>query len=211
MELLDNNHMKNIQNILQQIGERIEGNLICDKTPSNYIIHETIDKIRNLQYLCKGKKKICEIGINACHSLLIMLLENPHADYLLFDLNLHQYTDPCLQYIKAAFPDTKIQVIYGNSIETLTKYVNDHPEELKSFDFCHIDGGHTDDIFTVDYNNIKELTNNDSIIIFDDYNFPDIFNFIDKKIKEGEIAQHDDPNIHKTNCHFIYNYVRKIT
>ena len=36
MELLENNHMQNIQNILQQIGETIEGNLICDKTPSNY-------------------------------------------------------------------------------------------------------------------------------------------------------------------------------
>ena len=139
---------------------------------------------------------------------VIMLLENPDADYLLFDLNLHQYTDPCLQYIRTAFPNTKIQVIYGDSIETVTKYINDHPEELKSFDLCHIDGGHTEDIFSVDYSNIKELTNEASIIIFDDYDYDPIRNFIDKKVSDNEIIEYSGAGIKKTDRHFVYYYYK---
>jgi hypothetical protein len=209
MELLENTHVKNIQNILEIVGERIEGNLVCDKIPSNYIIHETIDKIRNLQYLCKGKKKICEIGINACHSLLIMLLENPDADYLLFDLNNHRYTEPCLKYIRNSFPNTKISVVYGNSIETITKYVMDHVDELNTYDLCHIDGGHTEDIFSVDYNNIKQLSKENSIVIFDDYDYGPIRDFVDKKVSNNEIIEYSDVGIKKTDRHFVYYYSRE--
>ena len=87
MNILNNIHILNISNILKSIGEQVEGNYICDKTPDNCIIHENIEKIINLQYLVKDKKKICEIGVNACHSLLLMLFINPTAEYLLFDLN----------------------------------------------------------------------------------------------------------------------------
>ena len=87
MELLQNEHIKKITNILEEVGEQIEGNLICDVKPTNWTIQKNIHKIKNLQYLVKNKKKICEIGVNACHSLLLMLLVNPNADYLLFDLH----------------------------------------------------------------------------------------------------------------------------
>ena len=58
MEIIENNHIKNITNILLEIGERVEGNLICDITPNNWVYEKYILKIRNLQYLCKDKKKI---------------------------------------------------------------------------------------------------------------------------------------------------------
>ena len=60
-----------------------------------------------------------------------MLLENPNAEYLLFDLNNHRYTLPCLQYIQSAFPSTKITAVFGNSVETISKYIFENNDELE--------------------------------------------------------------------------------
>lgn len=61
-DIINNNHIKNITKILNDVGERIEGNLICDIEPENYVISTNKYKIKNLQYLCKNKQKIIEIG-----------------------------------------------------------------------------------------------------------------------------------------------------
>jgi len=132
-----------------------------------------------------------------------MLLINPSAEYLLFDLNNHRYTEPCIDYIKQEFPDTKIMVIYGNSLETVSKYIN---ENNTIYDLFHIDGGHIHDIFSVDYENVKKISNNDSIIIFDDYEYPEIFNFINEKVDNNKIIEVNDDNIIKNKSHFIYSY-----
>ena len=205
-EIIANKHIQAITNILKNIGERIEGNLICDIKPDNYIINRTFKKIKNIQTLAKGKKKIMEIGVNACHSLLLMVMINPTAEYLLFDLNLHKYTEPTINYVKEKFPNTKINIIYGNSVETINKFINDNPSELNTFDLVHLDGGHTEDIFSHDYNNSKKLLKNNGIVVFDDYNYPDIRYFINKKLIEKEIVQYRNTNIIPNNLHFIYQY-----
>src|SRR3990170_5871255 len=146
MDLLNNKHMIKLTSILTEIGERVEGNFICDISPTNYTIHQNLAKIKNLQVLSRGKTKICEIGVNAGHSLLIMLLENPTAHYLLFDLNNHRYTVPCLNYLKESFPSATLNLIVGDSVKTVPQYLCDFPDELHTFDLCHIDGGHTLDV-----------------------------------------------------------------
>jgi len=207
MELLQNEHLIKITNMLQEIGERIEGNLICDIYPNNWVINTNIDKIINLQHICKNKKKIIEIGVNAGHSLLIMLLTNPQAEYLLFDLNYHKYTSPIIEYLKLSFPNTKINIIYGDSVLTIKDYINNNPNEEKTYDMCHLDGGHTIDIFSCDYKNTKKLLNDDGVVIFDDYNYPDIFNFINNKILEKKIIVFNDDNkLKTTNLHCIFKY-----
>lgn len=203
--IINNKHVQNITKILKNLDETIEGNLICDITPDNYVLSRNINKIKNLQYLCKNKKKIIEIGVNACHSLLLMLLINPTAEYLLFDLGNHKYTLPTFNYIKEQFPDTKIKMIFGNSIETISKYIRDNPNYLKSYDLIHLDGGHTEDVFSQDYMNSRKLIRDKGIIIFDDYNMPNIKNFIDGKINQNEIIELNDENIIKNSLHFIYN------
>lgn len=205
--ILNNVHVKNLTKILKDIGERVEGNLICDITPDNYIINKTKSKIKNLQYLCKDKKKIIEIGINGCHSLLLMLLINPNAEYLLFDLGNHKYTLPTLNYIKTHFTDTKINIILGNSVETIPNYIRDNKNELNSFDLIHLDGGHTENIFSHDYMNSKKLIVDKGIVIFDDYNYGNIRKFINRKMKDNEIEELNDTNIIKNRMHFIYSYL----
>jgi hypothetical protein len=203
-EIVNSKHLEAITNILRETGERIEGNLICDIAPDNWIYNHTIDKIKNLQYLCKGKKRIIEIGVNGCHSLLIMLLINPSAEYLLFDLNNHRYTEPALNYIKTSFPNTTINVVFGNSVTTVKKYCQENMH-AEPFDMCHLDGGHTEDVFSHDYANVKDLVKNGTII-FDDYDYPEIRGFINKKLESGEISKYIDTNIIDTNLHFVYHY-----
>ena len=201
---MNNVHIKNITNILLEIGERIEGNLVCDITPTNWVYEHNIHKIKNIQSLCKDKKKIIEIGINACHSLILMLLENPTAEYLLFDLNIHSYTEPVINYVKKSFPTTSITVIYGNSVETISTYIKNHPDELHTYDLIHLDGGHTEDIFSMDYNHSRQLLISHGIVIFDDYDYPEIKKFIDKKIEQKEIIEYT--NVIKNSKHFIYTF-----
>jgi predicted O-methyltransferase YrrM len=207
MELLENKYIEGITKILESVGETVEGNLICDIHPRSWTIEHNITKIKNLQYLCKNKRKIIEIGVNACHSLLLMLLINPDAEYLLFDLNLHKYTNPAIEYIKKEFPNTKINIIYGNSVETINKYIVDNPNQINSYDLIHLDGGHTEDIFSEDYNNSKKLIIDNGVIIFDDYNLSDINNFIYRMLEQKEIVEYTDENIIKNNLHFIYKYL----
>jgi predicted O-methyltransferase YrrM len=207
MDIVDNDYIKGLTKILESVGERIEGNLVCDITPTNWVIHDNIDKIKNLQYLCKNKKKIVEIGVNACHSLLLMLLINPEAEYLLFDLNCHKYTEPAFNYIKSQFPSTKINIIFGDSTKTMHKFIVDNQTELHSYDLIHIDGGHTIDIFSRDYNNSKQLSVNNGIVVFDDYDYHSIYTFIQKMIAQKEIIEYTDSNIIRTRLHFVYTYL----
>jgi predicted O-methyltransferase YrrM len=207
-DIIKNEHMKNITNILTKIGECIEGNLLCDKTPENWTHNEPkcLAKIKNLQTICKDKEKIIEIGVNACHSLMIMLLENPSAEYLLFDLNNHTYTIPVIEYVKKSFPNTKINIFFGNSVQTITKYIEEHSEEVGTYDLCHVDGGHSENVFSVDYENMKKLIKKDGCVVFDDYDYHEIHNFIDRMVGHNEIKQVTE-NLLQTDRHFIYQYV----
>ena len=137
-----------------------------------------------------------------------MLLINPDAEYLLFDLNSHKYTEPAINYIKTAFPKTKINIVYGNSVETINQFILDNPNEKKSYELIHLDGGHTEDIFIHDYNNCKELINENGIVIFDDYDLEQIKSFIHRMIDLNEIIEYNVEEIIKNEFHFIYKYIK---
>ena len=111
--------------------------MFCDINATNWEYERNKDKILNLQCLCRDAKTIIEIGINACHSLLLMLLTNPSAEYLLFDLGIHTYTVPILDYLKNAFLHTKITCIFGDSTRTIPIYLRDNPDKLNRYDLCH--------------------------------------------------------------------------
>ena len=55
--LIENVHVQNISDIIDESHEQVEGNLICDKRARNWNVKRTGNKIKNLQYLCKNKKK----------------------------------------------------------------------------------------------------------------------------------------------------------
>ena len=192
-------HIANIAAILDKLGEQVEGNLICDITSDNYTDEKNESKIQNLLTLAKGKSKICEIGVNAGHSLLLMVSSNPAAEYVLFDLGGHGYTRPCVEYIKNAYPSTKITEIYGDSNLTLRKYTS----ELNSFDLIHIDGGHETHTVVNDFIYTQFLLKKDGVVIFDDYNFGNIKEVVDYYVDRNVITKYD-VDVVDTDLHYIY-------
>lgn len=196
-------HIKNISEIIDNSQERLEGNVYCDIS-SNNIINEFVVKQKNISNLSKNKNKIIEIGFNAGHSLLLMLLENPKAEYLLFDLGIHSYTKPCFEYLKNSFSDTKINIIYGDSIETVKNYINNNPNEKNQFDFIHIDGGHEINILDNDFTNSIELLKNDGLLLIDDTNCEHINNYVINKINSGEITEVISESFIKNKYHRLF-------
>jgi hypothetical protein len=197
-------HFIAIGNIVTKIGEPIEGNFICDQytNPLTFQLEKNKEKIENLQNFSIGKKKICEIGINACHSLLIMLEMAPNAEYHLFDINWHTYTEPCLDYIKSQYPNTKFITYYGDSKFTLLDYIISNT--LYTFDFCHIDGGHELKEVCNDFTYIRYFMKPNSPVIFDDYNLHWIKNFLDKRVEHNEIKY---LKMKPTELHIVYQYL----
>ena len=193
-----------LREILLGIGEQVEGNLFCDIHPDNVLVESNSKKIHNLQHLVKGRKRICEIGVNAGHSLLMMLEANPTAEYVLFDIGTHKYTRPCVEYIQSQFPNTSIRVLYGDSKQTL-------PRCMGEFDFIHVDGGHDMPEVTSDYNESMRLISKEGVIVFDDYsNYSHIQSFLDEKHRTGEIRLYEDSNIQTTNQHLIFTNPLKV-
>lgn len=206
MEIKLSKHFEKIAEILNNIGERVEGNLICDVSSDNIVIERNKAKILNLQYLAKNKRKICEIGINAGHSLLLMVEQNPEAEYLLFDLNNHKYTQPCLDYIKSVYPNTNIKAVFGDSKYTVNDYFNRNVDEMNTFDLVHIDGGHGLQEVISDFESCKRAAEENAIVVFDDYDYTGIKSYIDSKLEENEIQKTIDSNLTETNLHFIFKY-----
>lgn len=196
------NHIVNIANILNTLGERVEGNLICDISSDNFTDEANRSKIHNLLKLSEGKSKICEIGVNAGHSLLLMVSSNPAAEYVLFDLGNHSYTRPCVEYIKNAYPSTKITEVYGDSNLTLRNYVSCN--ELNAFDMIHIDGGHETHTVVNDFIYTQFLLKKNGVVIFDDYNFGNIQQIVDYYVSRNIIVKYNESELMETNLHYIY-------
>jgi hypothetical protein len=74
-----------------------------------------------------------------------------------------------------------------------------------------LDGGHTEDIFSHDYANVKKLLKETGTVIFDDYDLPAIHSFIDTMVTTGEIVEVKDPELSNTGLHFIYSYTLTTT
>jgi lipopolysaccharide biosynthesis glycosyltransferase len=182
----------NLLPIIINSGELLEGNIFMLHHTTTYT--ETfIKKAKNISnfVLNKNKENIMEIGFNAGFSALLMLFTNPYIKLTCFDLGEHTYTIPCFQKIKETFGD-RINIIIGDSTQTLARR-ND------IYDLIHIDGGHATDVATSDIENAYRFSKTGTVLIMDDYNFPNLHSlwdcYIDKyKLKPLHISIYDSPH-----------------
>ena len=198
-------HIINITEIVNGFGGGIEGNLICDVTANNYVDEQNRAKIENLITVAKGKSRICEIGVNAAHSLLLMVDSNPNAQYLVFDLGYHAYTKPCVEYVKNAYPSTEIKTIYGDTNVTLHNYLQMSIYSQR-FDMIHVDGGHELQTVVNDFIYSRLLLKPMGVVVFDDYNLHNIKVTLDYHAERNVIKKVEHPNIIDTNLHYIYRF-----
>lgn len=99
--------------LLGKLNERalsygpVEGN-ICYNHPltdsREHFNDDFYSKRFNFWKLAERRNHIMEIGFNAGHSSLIMLLANRDALLTIFDLENHPYTRPCFELLQNFFP-----------------------------------------------------------------------------------------------------------
>ncbi len=138
-------------------GEAIEGH-------SGNFLEETLAYHMLVQALFV--ETVCETGFNAGHSTLMWLTTNPKARVYSFDIGSHEYSRPMAQYLAEEFPG-RLHVTWGDSTVTLPAFRKAHPEV--TCDFLIIDGGHSHEVCQSDYDNFKEMANDKSIILLDNY------------------------------------------
>jgi predicted O-methyltransferase YrrM len=190
----------NLLPIINNCGELLEGNI--------FMLHHTtiytdifLNKIKNISnmVLNKNLKDVMEIGFNAGFSTLLMLLSNPNINITCFDLGEHTYTMPCYEKMKETFGN-RINIIIGDSTKTLQN-VN------TIYDLIHIDGGNSTEVASSDIINSYRLSKQGTILIMDDYDFPNLHSLWDNYIikynlKKLDINVYDSPhhNIKYIDC-----------
>lgn len=163
--------------IIHDIGEPLEGNIFMYHHTTNYT-DIFINKAKNISKLVMGNniKNVLEIGFNAGFSALLMLITNPKIHITCMDIAEHKYTMPCYYILKEIF-GKRIDFIKGDTLLNL-------PEHNGNYDLIHIDGGHSDELVINDVEQSFRIANNKTIILMDDYDFPNIRQIWDKYIQQ---------------------------
>ena len=177
-------HVAKLKEIVERTGEPCEGNCFWKHCSTEYLEELTSKRINLFNFGSKSKH-IMEIGFNAGHSCLLFLLSNPTSKIVLFDINQHEYTKPCFEYLNNEFPN-RMTFIAGDSIETVPKFAQEYP--YLKFDLIHIDGGHYLDIVEQDLKNARLVAGNNHVIISDDDQIPRIHE-LHRKLVDDKVLQ----------------------
>ena len=170
--------------IIRESGELLEGNIFMLHHTTTYT-DRFLNKAKNISNMVLSSHilNVMEIGFNSGFSALLMLLSNPHILLTCMDLGEHAYTYPCFQQLQSTFGD-RIQIVLGDSMETL-------PEETRIYDVIHIDGGHSTPVAESDIMESYRLSRRGTVLIMDDYDFPNLHNLWDKHVRRYEFAPLD--------------------
>jgi predicted O-methyltransferase YrrM len=178
--------------IINKSGELLEGNIFMFHHTTNYT-DIFLNKSKNISNLVLNKniKNVMEIGFNSGFSTLLMLVSNPTMHITCFDLGEHTYTMHCYEKLKETFGD-RINIIIGDSTQTLQN-ISD------VYDLIHIDGGHSTEVANSDIINSYRLSKQGTILIMDDYDFPNLRELWDSYIvkynlKPLDINMYDSPH-----------------
>ena len=149
---------------------------------------------KQLNLFWSGKQaitRICEIGFNAGHSTMLMLLGRNKApiEFTVFDIGHHPYTKPCLEYIKSKFQHVNFEYIEGDSTITMPTWINANTAYAGLYDVIHVDGGHSEHCITNDMKNADILVKKNGIVIIDDTNDYYINKCVDSYLSSGKYKE----------------------
>lgn len=188
-----NSHLKHIESIIRKSSEALEGNCFYD--------HATLNLIGGLQpkqenlFWAGGRvqERVCEIGFNAGHSCLLMLLGKSveSFDFTIFDDGSHKYMLPAFEYVKSQFPSIQFEMIVGDSTTEMPKWIEKNADLCGTYDVVHVDGGHSDHCIRNDMINATKLVKIGGIVIVDDTQMSDINGYVDKYLQTGKFSEVD--------------------
>jgi hypothetical protein len=199
-----NKYLNDLSQIIINSKDELEGN--C------FYYHKTLNLFQNLYskqlnlFLC-GKvavNNICEIGFNAGHSSMLMLLgkDKTPINFTVFDIGEHAYTVPCLEYIKTQFLHVNFEYIEGDSTITMPNWITDHPHLCGKYEVVHVDGGHGDHCVSNDMKHADLLVKINGILIVDDTQDALINKYVDLYISNG--------NYREVNILETYGYKHRV-
>lgn len=198
--------------ILVEYKNKTKQKLICLENLKNIVIHSNIylegncfyhhlsfteypelyAKQLNLFWCGKlAVNNICEIGFNAGHSAMLMLLgkNNTPLHFTIFELGHHAYSRPCFEYIQSTFSHVQFEYIEGDSVLTMHEWINNHPEFIHTYCVVHVDGGHAENCILNDMKHADLLVKKNGIIIVDDTNSYWINKYVDLYISNGNYIE----------------------
>jgi predicted O-methyltransferase YrrM len=170
--------------IIKNYDELLEGNIFMLDHTTTYT-DRYLNKTKNISNLLLNKniRNVMEIGFNSGFSTLLMLITNPNINITCCDLGEHSYVIPCYEKMKEIFGN-RINIIIGDSTKTL-------PNITGNYDVIHIDGGHSIDVANSDIINSYRLSKQGTILIMDDYNFPNLHTLWDAYIIKYNLKKLD--------------------
>lgn len=195
-------HIAKLESIIRASDEPLEGNVMY--------LHQTLNrsngsKQKNIYHYAQKAQKIFEIGFNAGHSALLMLLANPTSQLVCVDLGAHKYTRPCAEYLQLQFPG-RLTVYYGDSTQVVPKLVDTYKN---TFDLIHVDGGHQAHIARADLTNCLPLAQSQNVLIFDDTDTKHLRDLWDEFIRQKRIRELPIPHpIQERSKHAIGSYIK---
>ena len=181
-------YLDDLKKIVIESKVPLEGN--------SFYIHQSLNlypdlytKQLNLFWCGKQATRICEIGFNAGHSVLLMLLgrDKTPIDFTIFDIGEHVYTRPCFEYMKSKFQHVRFEFIEGDSTVTIPEWIEARTPEL--YDVIHVDGGHSEHCITNDMKNADRLVKMNGIVIIDDTNCDYINKCVDLYLSTGNYIE----------------------
>jgi hypothetical protein len=184
-------YLNDLADLIVASNEALEGNsFYYDRTLN--LFPELYAKQQNLFWCGKqAETRICEIGFNAGHSTLLMLLgrENTPLNYTIFDIGHHAYTKPCVKYIESKFQHVAFEYIEGDSTITMPKWISENSALLGTYDVVHVDGGHSEECISNDMKNTDILVKVNGIVIVDDTSSYHISKYVDICLASGRYKE----------------------
>lgn len=134
----------------------------------------------NLLRRSAAAANILEIGFNAGHSALLMLLANSSSKLTVVDLLDRPYASECFDYLNAMFPG-RLSLVAGDSRNVLAGLA---PE---SFDLIHYDGGKERTILS-DLTATRALVTDDHVLVIDDTQNQALDSAVSDACTKGELS-----------------------
>jgi hypothetical protein len=186
-----NNYLEDLKTIIGNSNASLEGNCFYYDTTLD-IFPELYSKQLNLFWCGKqAVENICEIGFNAGHSTMLMLLgrNTTPLNFTIFDIGHHAYTKPCVEYIKEKFSYVNFEYVEGDSTITMSEWINNHKDVMYKYDVVHVDGGHSEHCISNDMKNTDLLVKVNGIVIIDDTNVGYISHYVDLYLSTGNYIE----------------------
>lgn len=193
-------HANILIEIARLTGDNLEGNCFTNHATTDRN-EGLLTKRVNLMEVARHGKKILEVGFNAGHSALLLLLGcDPDAEITFLDIGGHPYVYPCFEYLKRVSPSVNRKLIIGNTLHVLPKMVLKEGQRDK-YDIIHMDGGHAHECVINDLILLYLLVKPGGYLIVDDadgFILEQVSNFVSLgllEVEQNQLATHVYPHI----------------